>query len=188
MDLVYNNRWSFGLLAFVGLVAMSSKGIILYNEEILVALAFVGFVTFCVKNYSASIAESLDDRSAAIQEELQTYLTQKESYLVSLMNEHKKQVGLAMSLADLGTSSASDLTSMTAQRERELATNVTQMVNSQLKNLSTLGSGLRYSLTTKLAGGLRAGVLENLQRSKKLNQNLKPQVLKGAITKLSTYK
>ena len=182
MDFLKNNI-TYVFLALVGLVAMSSKGIILYNEEILVALAFVSFVSFCVTNYSSTVAESLDDRANSIQEELQTYLTLKESYLRSLIDTHKKQVDLSAVILSLNSFSSSCLVEHTAQRESELERNVTNQVSSQLKSLA----GMRSGVYTKLASSLRTCVLESLQRSKKSKQDLKPKVLKEAIQKLATY-
>ena len=186
MDFLKNNI-TYVFLALVGLVAMSSKGIILYNEEILVALAFVSFVSFCVTNYSSTVAESLDDRANSIQEELQTYLTLKESYLRSLIDTHKKQVDLSAVILSLNSFSSSCLVEHTAQRESELERNVTNQVSSQLKSLAALGSGMRSGVYTKLASSLRTCVLESLQRAKKSKQDLKPKVLKEAIQKLATY-
>ena len=180
------NRWSLGLLVLVALVAMSSKGIILYNEEILVALAFIGFVTFCVQNYGDSVAESLDARSDAIKQELQTYLDLKETYLKALAQEHQKQIGLAQGIQGLGQFAYQQLETMGSQRQKELSRRVHLQVNQQLNSLASMGSGLQHQLQSHMAKGLRAAVLESMQRAKKAKKPIKPQLVQKAIEQLSS--
>ena len=86
------NRYFAIGLGLVAIIGLSSKGLILYNEEILVLLAFTGFIIFVVQNYGQDVADNLDERSNAIQKELQTFLDLKEAYLEALVQEHKKQV------------------------------------------------------------------------------------------------
>ncbi len=78
------------IFAFLAFCVVSSKHIIIYNEEILVALSFLFFVIFVSYYFGNNIKESLDERSNAIQSELQNFLTLKKDCLNELFNEYKK--------------------------------------------------------------------------------------------------
>ena len=50
---------TLGIAGFLGFIVLSSKGILIYNEEILVALGFLGFVYFVSSSYGKDIKASL---------------------------------------------------------------------------------------------------------------------------------
>ena len=56
-----------GFLAFI---VFSSKGIIIYNEEILVGLGFLGFVFFISKQYGKDIRGSLELRGIGVKQKV----------------------------------------------------------------------------------------------------------------------
>jgi len=56
-----------GFLAFI---VFSSKGIIIYNEEILVGLGFLGFVFFVSKQYGKDIRGSLELRGIGVKQKV----------------------------------------------------------------------------------------------------------------------
>ena len=65
------------IFIFLLFCVVSSKHLIIYNEEILVALSFFLFVIFVSQYFGNNIKESLDERSQAIKMELQNFLNLK---------------------------------------------------------------------------------------------------------------
>ena len=68
------------LLAFI---VATSKQIIIYNEELLVTLAFYSFVFFIGKNYGDELTESLFSRSNELQKDVEVGLSEKSGGLSS---------------------------------------------------------------------------------------------------------
>ena len=61
---------TLGIAGFLGFIVLSSKGILIYNEEILVALGFLGFVYFVSSSYGKDIKGSLDLRGEGLKEKV----------------------------------------------------------------------------------------------------------------------
>nr|QXP99903.1 ATP synthase F1 subunit 4 [Fallopia aubertii] len=59
--------------AILSICASSSKKISIYNEEMIVARCFIGFIIFSRKSFSKTIKVTLDERIQAIQEESQQF-------------------------------------------------------------------------------------------------------------------
>ena len=68
----------FGSLAFL---VLSSKNIIIYNEEILIGLSFLAFLLFSSMTMGESIREAFTFRKETIQKELQTLHSTREAGL-----------------------------------------------------------------------------------------------------------
>lgn len=86
--------------AILFICALSSKKILIYNEEIIVALCFIGFIIFSRKSLGKTFKVTLDGRIQAIQEELQQFLNPNE---VVLLESNEKQRLLRISLRICGT-------------------------------------------------------------------------------------
>ncbi|TYG73456.1 hypothetical protein ES288_D04G102200v1 [Gossypium darwinii] len=59
--------------AILSICALSSKNILIYNEEMIVARCFIGFIIFSRKSLGKTFKETLDGRNQAIQEESQQF-------------------------------------------------------------------------------------------------------------------
>ena len=59
--------------ALLSICALSSKKISIYNEEIIVARCFIGFIIFSRKSLGKTFKATLDERIQAIQEESQQF-------------------------------------------------------------------------------------------------------------------
>lgn len=59
--------------AILSICALSSKKISIYNEEMIVALCFIGFIIFSRKSLGTTFKVTLDGRIQAIQEESQQF-------------------------------------------------------------------------------------------------------------------
>lgn len=86
--------------AILFICALSSKKILIYNEEMIVALCFIGFIIFSRKSLGNTFKVTLDGRIQAIQEELQQFLNPNE---VVLLESNEQQRLLRISLRICGT-------------------------------------------------------------------------------------
>lgn len=66
------------LAATLSICASSSKKITIYNEEMIVARCFIGFIIFSRKSLGQTVKGTLDGRIQAIQEESQQFLNPNE--------------------------------------------------------------------------------------------------------------
>ena len=81
--------------AILSICALSSKNISIYNEEMIVACSFIGFIILFRKSVGKTIKVTLDGRIQAIQEELQQFLNPNE---VVLLESNEQQRLLRISL------------------------------------------------------------------------------------------
>jgi len=86
--------------AILFICALSSKKILIYNEEMIVACCFIGFIIFSRKSLGNTFKVTLDGRIQAIQEELQQFLNPNE---VVLLESNEQQRLLRISLRICGT-------------------------------------------------------------------------------------
>ena len=80
--------------------ALSSKNYSVYNEEIIVAICFIGFILVARKSFGKTFQNILDERMKAIQEELQQFLNPNE---VVLLESNEQQRFFRRSLEICGT-------------------------------------------------------------------------------------
>ena len=64
--------------AILSICALSSKKISIYNEEMIVARCFIGFLIFSRKSLGKTFKETLDGRIESIQEELLQFFNPNE--------------------------------------------------------------------------------------------------------------
>ena len=81
--------------AILFICALSSKKILIYNEEMIVAGCFIGFIILSRKSLGNTFKVTLDGRIQAIQEELQQFLNPNE---VVLLESNEQQRLLRISL------------------------------------------------------------------------------------------
>jgi hypothetical protein len=169
-----------GLLIFF---VLSSKHIIIYNEETLVVLCFFGFIATCQMMFSESIQSSLNERSNAIQLELVNSVNLKEQLVQNLIEEHEKQLSVQSRIRSLGQFSLNEIAQISSQREKALQTLFINEINQKLKTLSNLGSAgpMAGKIQSAISMGFRGVVLEEFHRSKK---TLKPKFVHQAVNAL----
>lgn len=177
-------------LSFFGMIllaffVLSSKHIIIYNEETLVLLSFIGFVLFSYNMMSASVESSLNERSQAILTELQNFLNLREELVQELIQEHKKQLSMHTLIKNLGQFSYAEISSIAAQREGALQSLFVNQMHQKLKNLLSYGptGTLSTKLQTTISASFRGAVLEEFSRSKKV---LGPKLIQDAVSALKT--
>lgn len=86
--------------AILFICALSSKKILIYNEEMIVACCFIGFIIFSRQSLGKTFKATFDGRIQAIQDELQQFLNPNE---VVLLESNEQQRLLRISLRICGT-------------------------------------------------------------------------------------
>ena len=89
------------LFAFLVFCVLSSKSIIIYNEETLITCSFVLFVFFVFHYFGNTIQESLDERKEGIKVECQNFRVLQQQSLEELAAEHEKISELQNALSQL---------------------------------------------------------------------------------------
>ena len=175
------------IFIFLIFCVVSSKHIIIYNEEILVALSFFLFVVFVSQYFGNNIKEALDERSQAIKTELQNFLNLKQESLDELLKEYKKVFFLKKALQELGLFTNSELKKSNLGAEKSLNTVFSQQIQQKLKTLSYLKLNLRQKLQQVMAANLLNAVLVSFKKNKQ-GMQLSPAAIQKAINLLISPK
>ena len=165
-----NKKLTPYIIGFLAFCVVSSKHIIIYNEEILVALSFLLFVIFVSYYFGNTIKESLDERSTAIQSELQNFLSLKKDSLNTLYKEHKKTSLSKQILQNITNFTSLQLKNKTAGSEKALKTLFSQTINTKLKNLSNSNLNVKSQLHKIIADQLLPAVLVKTSLLKNTNK------------------
>ena len=168
------------LFFFLAFCVLSSKNVIIYNEETLVTLSFVLFVLFVFHYFGNTLKESLDERSQAIRVECQNFLQYKEQSLQELLAEHQKIGQLQGALSQLMHFTKGSITQFAATAAPSLATTFSQQMTQKCSELRNL----------PLAEKVQSVMAENQQRLVLVRcgkqNHLSAPVLKNAIQLLTS--
>jgi hypothetical protein len=179
------------IFAFLAFCVFSSKHIIIYNEEILVALSFFLFILFVFHYFGNNIKEFLDERSEAIKLELQNFLTLKQESLTELFHEHKKVSLLKKALISVGVFTNNQLLNTSSNLEKAFYWIFSQQVNQKLKTLSLSTVSLQQKLPSIMSKNILSAVLMKFKKSKKTadkTPQLTPQFINNVLQLLSNKK
>nr|AKM22401.1 ATP synthase F0 subunit 4 [Geranium nodosum]AKM22402.1 ATP synthase F0 subunit 4 [Geranium platyanthum]AKM22410.1 ATP synthase F0 subunit 4 [Geranium sanguineum]AKM22411.1 ATP synthase F0 subunit 4 [Geranium traversii] len=96
--MIFTSKKLFAVILFI--CALSSKQILIYNEEIIVAFCFIAFIMVSRKSLGNTFKGFFDGRIQAIREELQKFLNPNEALL---LKSNEEQGNLRTSLRICGT-------------------------------------------------------------------------------------
>ena len=186
--MISNDRirpYIFGFLVFC---VFTSKNIIIYNEETLVALSFFAFIFFVFRYFGDTIRQSLDERSQGIKLELQNFLHLKADSLKQLYKEHQKVTFLTKTLNTVKQFTVSELKQGTKLGKGGLNKVFSDQTKQKLNTLSSSKVSLYQELQQLIAGNILSAVLvkisllkkegkkNNLLNSKNIKQSLPQRV------------
>jgi len=164
---MYNNeKLRLYIIVFLSFCVLSSKNILIYNEETLVALSFFCFLFFVYRYFGITIRDSLNERSQYIQYELQNFLTLKESSFKELLKEHQKVSGLVKAMKNIDMFTNRELTRLNVHGEKALKNLFIQQLQQKLKNLAFSNSILQQKLQHLLSDKVFSYVLLSFQKAK----------------------
>nr|YP_665669.1 unidentified protein [Nephroselmis olivacea]AAF03196.1 unidentified protein [Nephroselmis olivacea] len=154
--------FGFGFLAFI---TLSSKRIILYNAEILVALSFLLFLLFSLTYFRESVEDMFVARSESIQTDFQAYLDQKRKWLYLLTIETALSATKAPNQL-LSHFSSTQGATIAKYQESNLQNRIISGIADKLETLEVTNRAMERKVQSGLGKGLRSGVLEEYSKSK----------------------
>lgn len=151
-----DRKMLFAAILFI--CALSSKKILIYNEEMIVACCFIGFLIFSRKSLGQTFKVILDGRRKSIQEELQQFLNPNE---VVLLESNEQQRLLRISLRICGTVVESLPTSLCSPKcEKTVQALLCRNLNVKLATLLNAISSRRIRLQDDIVTGFHFSVSE----------------------------
>lgn len=157
-----------GILAFS---VLSSKQIIIYNEEILVALNFFAFVWFTAHYYGQQIQDALDERGNQVAQGLQNYVKAKSEFLQLCKQEYEKQLYFAVQIRHLGVFSKQEMVQAAIHGELRLHQAVPALVLPKLQYLASSQLAIQQELQQQVALHLCTRILENYRSASSTIRN-----------------
>lgn len=170
------------LFAFLVFCVLSSKNVIIYNEETLVTLSFFLFVLFVFHYFGNTFKESLDERSEGIKRECQNFLHYKEQSLQELSAEHKKIGRLQTALSQLMNKNKETMAQLTGTGAHSLKSTFSQQMIQKCGELRHFQ--MPQKLQELIAKSQQQLVLVHC--GKDFSNHLSASVLKNAIQLLTS--
>ena len=144
--------------AILSICALSSKKILIYNEEMIVACCFIGFILFSRKSLGKTFKVTLDGRIEAIQEESQQFPNPNE---VVPPESNEQQRLLRISLRICGTVVESLPTARCAPKcEKTVQALLCRNLNVKSATLLNATSSRRIRLQDDIVTGFHFSVSE----------------------------
>lgn len=154
-----NTKVRMYVAAFLLWCVLSSKHILIYNEETLVAISFFLFVYLTYKYAGDSIGASMDSRGEEIASELEQYLVSREAALKALVTTHVNASQLHNYINNLGSSVTQGMSNYANSCTDMVHNNIVRSIDSRCTYLSTINSNTNTRMLSKLAAGLPALVM-----------------------------
>lgn len=123
---------SLGLLT---LGVLTSKEILVFNAESLVAISFTIFMVFAYRNVSDVIVTELEDRSERIRKEFDHYFSLREDLLSLLISYHSTRKMLSDEVTNISHFSKNEIKHILAKRQKALKNNLSVQVQQKLKTI-----------------------------------------------------
>nr|AHA47106.1 ATPase subunit 4 [Amborella trichopoda] len=172
-----DRKMLFAAIPFI--CASSSKKILIYNEEMIVACCFIGFIIFSRKSLGKTFKVTLDGRIEAIQEELQQFLNPNE---VVLLESNEQQRLLRISLRICGTVVESLPTARCAPKcEKTVQALLCRNLNVKLARLLNAISSRRIRLQDDIVTGFHLSVSERFVPGSTLKASIVELIREGLV-------
>lgn len=152
------------LFAFLAFCVLSSKHIIIYNEELLVAISFLAFILFTFSYFGDTVKESLDERRIGIKAELERFFLLKKESLKELAMEHEKVSSLRRGLLSLKSFTREEAEAGVKRSIDALKETLSQQIRQRLTQLSFSNLPLQTKWQERVASSQLGMVLANLDR------------------------
>nr|ULQ70076.1 ATPase subunit 4 [Xyris pauciflora] len=144
--------------AIPSICASSSKKISIYNEEMIVARCFLGFIIFCRKSFGQTFKETLDGRIESIQEESQQFSNPNE-VIPEESNEQERNLRISLRIS-LKVLESLPRARSTPQCEKTVQALLCRNLNVKSATLNNATSSRRRSLQDDIVTGFHFSVSE----------------------------
>jgi F0F1-type ATP synthase membrane subunit b/b' len=152
------------LFAFLAFCVLSSKHIIIYNEELLVAISFLAFVVFVFNYFGDTVKESLDERRIGIKAELERFFLLRKESLTEVALEHEKVSSLRKGLMSLKSFTRDEAEAGVKRSIDSLKDILSQQIGQRLTQLSSSSLPLQTKWQERVASSQLGMVLANLEK------------------------
>jgi len=165
--------------AIPSICASSSKKISIYNEEMIVAGCFIGFLIFSRKSLGKTFKDSLDERIESIQEESQQFSNPNE---VIPPESNEEQRNLRISLRICGTVVESLPTARCAPKcEKTVQALLCRNLNVKLVTLLNATSSRRIRLQDDIVTGFHLSVSERFVLGSRFQASIVELIREGLV-------
>ena len=179
---MYNNeKLRIYIILFLSFCVLSSKNILIYNEETLVALSFFCFLFFVYRYFGITIRDSLNERSQSIQYQLQNFLTFKESSYKQLLQEHQKVSGLMKTMKNINIFTNRECTRLYAHGKKALKNLFILELQQKLKNFAFSNSMLPQKLQYLISDNVFPYIYLSFKKAKQQKTKLHKKSIKNAL-------
>lgn len=79
-------------------ILISAKELLVFNEEILIVIAFSTFIYLVSKYGSDILSKDLDEKAIIIQNKFDIYINIQEKTIIHLLNYHSKRIALSIKI------------------------------------------------------------------------------------------
>nr|YP_009317233.1 ATP synthase F0 subunit b [Palpitomonas bilix]BAV82401.1 ATP synthase F0 subunit b [Palpitomonas bilix] len=125
------------LIAFLVLIAVTSKELLIYNEETIIAVCFGLFVYVLNKNLKNMVANELQDRADKIRHDLEYFSNVRKETLNNLIEFHQLRQNLTTEIDNIAKFSETTLLSILKKRQLSLKHLINSQINTRLNLIKT---------------------------------------------------
>ena len=171
--MIFQNK-TLILASTLAFLVCSSKNIIIYNEEILVALSFLFFVLFSFYSFQDSVKMTFDERRKAIMQELEQMLVSKAETIQKLQSTYQQSVQLVASCETLKKAALEELEISQHQRIKAFESSVQKKCVQKLQQILSLEKQFQHELHNKIQRNFQQSVLHYFQKT---SRNFNPTII-----------
>ena len=171
--MIFQNK-TLILASTLAFLVCSSKNIIIYNEEILVALSFLFFVLFSFYSFQDSVKMTFDERRKAIMQELEQMLVSKAETIQKLQSTYQQSVQLVASCETLKKAALEELEISQQQRIKAFESSVQKKCVQKLQQILSLEKQFQHELHNKIQRNFQQSVLDLLSKT---SRNFNPTII-----------
>jgi len=161
--MIFQNK-TLILASTLAFLVCSSDSMIIYDEQIVVALSFLFFVLFSFYSFQDSVKMTCDERRKAIMQELEQMLVSKAETIQKLQSTYQQSVQLVASCETLKKAALEELEISQQQRIKAFESSVQKKCVQKLQQILSLEKQFQHELHNKIQRNFQQSVLHYFQK------------------------